>query len=1494
MNTKFVSAVCALALLGDLSLAACNAAGPTLDVELVTGLVAGAEFDYVETTLYQQSAASSHASVVAANAESRALLGRDYGGGRRVASFTQSEGEYRVRVRLLRRDGSLLVEQAAQLNLQGNYVLRVHITRDCVGVACPGSNNPNLSACLGGRCVDPRCTSAATEFCPEITFCANATACEPTSECATRECVEGICTQRALPDACAADEWCNPDVGAGCMPLLPMASFPCGTICTDDAQACKFGFWNCESATPYCDPLTNRPSGTECGAADVCDLGGQCVACPSGASCTIGCRTGTVSCATGVAICALNTPIVELAEGEACREVGTCIEGSPCDTTGICNATGSCIPGGTTAGVVILPTFESITTEAGASAELGVRLASEPTSDVTLTLSSTDESEGTVSPRTLTFTPSNWSGLQTLTVVGVDDPVADGTQTFSISTAVASGDARYSALSVADVHFSNLDDETAGISVSPTTGLSTSEAGGTDQFSIRLYSAPTSNVTIALSTSDTSEGNVSPLSVVFTPLNWAAPQIVTVAGADDAIADGTVAYLVRTIAAVSDDAQYAGLDASDVSVSNIDNETAGFTISPLTGLTTTELGASSTFSVRLNTEPTRDVIVDVSSTDSSEGTASPASLTFGTSNWNTDQLVTVTGVDDAIVDGMQIYFVHIAPNSASDAAYAALAATDVSATNSDNETAGVTVMPTAMLVTSEAGATATFTLVLNSQPSADVSINLVSDAPTEGTPSPASVTFTPDQWNVAQTITVTGIDDVVADGAPIYHIVTSDAVSADSNYSGLVVPDVSLTNSDNDTASVLVTPSLGLVTTELGGSAVFSLVLTSRPSADVTLTLTSSDVTEGTVNPSSVTFTASTWDTPQLVSATGVDDAALDGDVGYSIVTSVASSTDPNYAGLAVSDISVINTDSELASVLVTPTAGLVTTEGGASAAFTLVLTFAPTANVSIALSSSDATEGAVFPSSIIFTTSNWNAPQQVTVAGLADVIGDGDILYTIATGAAASADLNYSGRVVADVSVTNIDTTPYSQQAYVKASNTGAGDSFGSARVNLSADGNTLAVAAPFEASNATGIDGNQADNSAANAGAVYIFTRAGSSWTQQAYIKASNTGMSDQFGVDVALAEDGNTLAVGANVEASNATGINGNQADNSAAYAGAVYLFTRTGTVWTQQAYIKPSVTYSSMEFGGDVALSANGDTLAVGASGEDTAGVNSGAVYVFTRSAAVWSQQAFLKAAVAGVLDYFGESVSLSSDGSTLAVGASAEDSAATGIDGNAADNSADASGAAYVFTRTGSMWTQQAYVKASNAGASDLFGRVVALSGDGDTLGVGACYESSNATGINGDQSNNSAGNAGAVYVYTRSGSTWTQQAYVKGSNTESPDLFGFDEGIAFSSTGDVMAIGAPGEQSMATGVGGNQGNSAGSVGAVYIFRRAATVWSQHAFVKASNSNGADGFFRVGLSSDASTLVVGAAGEDSNATGVGGDQSNNSAATSGAVYVFTAM
>jgi hypothetical protein len=316
-----------------------------------------------------------------------------------------------------------------------------------------------------------------------------------------------------------------------------------------------------------------------------------------------------------------------------------------------------------------------------------------------------------------------------------------------------------------------------------------------------------------------------------------------------------------------------------------------------------------------------------------------------------------------------------------------------------------------------------------------------------------------------------------------------------------------------------------------------------------------------------------------------------------------------------------------------------------------------------------------------------------------------------------------------------------------------------------LSANGNTLAVGAYGEASNATSVNGNQADDSAPFSGAVYVFVRSLSNWTQQAYLKASNTGDADNFGYSVSLSADGNTLAVGAAGERSNATGVNGNQADNSAVSSGAVYTFVRSGSTWTQQAYLKASNTDGADFFGVSVALSADGNTLAVGAYGEDSnaTGVNgnqadnsagaSGAVYVFVRSGSNWTQQAYMKASNTGVFDVFGVSVALSADGNTLAVGASLEDSNATGVNGNQADNSAINSGAVYVFVRSGSSWTQKAYLKASNTGDGDTFGNSVALSADGNTLAVGAYLEDSNATGVNGNQADNSVVQSGAVYLY---------------------------------------------------------------------------------------------------------------------------------------------
>ena len=327
--------------------------------------------------------------------------------------------------------------------------------------------------------------------------------------------------------------------------------------------------------------------------------------------------------------------------------------------------------------------------------------------------------------------------------------------------------------------------------------------------------------------------------------------------------------------------------------------------------------------------------------------------------------------------------------------------------------------------------------------------------------------------------------------------------------------------------------------------------------------------------------------------------------------------------------------------------------------------------------------------------------------------------------------------------------------RAYLKASNPNAGDNFG---FSQALSGDTLAVGALFEASNATGIDGNQLDNSAADSGAVYVFTRTAGVWTQQASLTSSNLDVSDFFGYSVALS--GDTLAVGAIGEDSNATGINGNQLDNSLSFSGAVYVFTRTAGVWTQQAYVKASNTDTGDFFGNSVVVS--GDTLAVNAYHEasnatgingnqlDNSAANTGAVYVFTRTAGVWTQQAYVKASNSGAGDYFG-GFSLALFGDTLAVGASGEASNATGINGNQLDNSAANTGAVYVFTRRAGVWTQQAYVKASNPDANDSFGGSVAVSAG--TLAVGALGEASNAAGINGNQADNSAAYSGAVYVY---------------------------------------------------------------------------------------------------------------------------------------------
>jgi hypothetical protein len=427
----------------------------------------------------------------------------------------------------------------------------------------------------------------------------------------------------------------------------------------------------------------------------------------------------------------------------------------------------------------------------------------------------------------------------------------------------------------------------------------------------------------------------------------------------------------------------------------------------------------------------------------------------------------------------------------------------------------------------------------------------------------------------------------------------------------------------------------------------------------------------------------------------------------------------------------------------------------------------------------------------------------------------------------------------------------------YVKASNTGVSDLFGYA-IALSADGNTLAVGAYDEDSNASGINGDQGNNSANRAGAVYVFARVSGTWTQQAYIKGSTTSAGDSFGWSVALSADGTTLAVGA-VDDDPAGGFPSG---------GSVYVFTRTGAAWSEQAAL-PATAAVGARLGWSVALSANGDTLAAGAP-------NGGAgsyVNLYTRTVSTWSKQATLTASNAGATDLFGSAVTLAADGNTLAVGAPNEASNATGINGDQTNNLSPGAGAVYLFTRGAGIWSQQVYMKASNTGFGDQFGSAVSLSSDGTLLAVGAPNENSNATGIGGDQTNNTASGSGACYLFAHSGSTWSQSDYVKASLRSGR----FGDAVAFSADGNSFVVGATVDA---------------SAGAAFVFVRSNGSWRQQAYLKPPNVSPSDRFGSgVAISADGATIAVAADSEDGAATGIGGDWNSEGAGNSGAVYLY---
>lgn len=368
-------------------------------------------------------------------------------------------------------------------------------------------------------------------------------------------------------------------------------------------------------------------------------------------------------------------------------------------------------------------------------------------------------------------------------------------------------------------------------------------------------------------------------------------------------------------------------------------------------------------------------------------------------------------------------------------------------------------------------------------------------------------------------------------------------------------------------------------------------------------------------------------------------------------------------------------------------------------------------------------------------------------------------------------------------------------QQAKLVASDAAMTDQFGWA---VAVSGDTALVAAKLDDS---------------FAGSAYIFQRSGGAWTQQAKLEADDGAADDLFGWSVDLS--GDTAVVGA-------------MRDSHSGFqdVGSAYVFQRTGNAWTQQAKLVASDAADDDAFGWSIAVS--GDTAMVGAPADEHA-TGGGSVYVFERSGGSWTEQSKLVASDAAVEDGFGRSVAMTAD--TAVVGSMADDH--SGI--------ADA-GSAYVFTKNGTVWTEQAKLVADDAAATDFFGAAVAVSGDSALVGA---YFEDNANG----------NKAGSAYVFVRAGATWTQQAKLMASDGAQLDSFGLSVGLS----GDVAVVGAYlADQT------GAQGSNEGKA---YLFQRSGNTWTEEATLVASDAAEGDQFGQsVAINADA--VVVGAHMSDS--------------------------
>ena len=700
-------------------------------------------------------------------------------------------------------------------------------------------------------------------------------------------------------------------------------------------------------------------------------------------------------------------------------------------------------------GMTIAPT--TLTVNEGSTADYTVVLDVQPAGDVTVTISGHSGTDLALSGTTLTsneltFTTENWGTAQTVTVKAAEDEDAVTDADVTLVHAISSADdSFYNALADQSVTVSITENDAAGVTINPTT-LTVTEGDATGaSYTVVLTSQPAGDVRVTVSghsgTDLTLSGTTLTSNVLtFTTANWDTAQTVTVKAAedDDAVTDADVT-LTHAISS-TDDSTYDALANQSVTVTITENDAVGVTISPTT-LTVTEGDATGvSYTVVLTSQPAGDVTITISghaNTDLSiSGTtlSGDDELTFTTANWDTAQTVTVKAAedDDAVTDA-DVTLVH-AISSTDDSVYNALADQSVTVSITENDAVGVTISPTTLTVTEGDATGLSYTVVLTSQPAGDVTVTVSGHSGTDlsiestGLNEDGELTFTTETWDTAQTVTVKAAEDDDADTDADVTLTHAISSTDDSTYNALANQSVTVSITENDAVGVTINPTTLTVTEGDATGVSYTVVLTSQPAGDVTITISGHSGTNLSISGTTLsgddelTFTTANWDTAQTVTVKAAedDDAVTDADV--TLTHAISSTDDSTYDALANQSVTVTITENDAVGVTINPTT-LTVTEGDATGvSYTVVLTSQPAGDVRVTVSGHSGTDltlsGTTLTSNMLtFTTANWDTAQTVTVKAAEDddAVTDADV--TLAHAISSTDDSVYDA--LADKSVT-------------------------------------------------------------------------------------------------------------------------------------------------------------------------------------------------------------------------------------------------------------------------------------------------------------------------------------------------------------------------------------------------------------------------------------------------------------------------------------------